>query len=119
MSKEESAGVAVGVRLRTARELAGLSQGQVAKKMGLHRPSISEAEAGRRRVSAVELSQFADIYAVDIAWLASGNSGGDDPHRANIELAARELSKMQPQDVNRLLDILKVIRKERGSADGK
>jgi DNA-binding XRE family transcriptional regulator len=42
-------------RLKEARKLAGLSQGQVAKMLGLHRPSVSEMEAGNRRVSADEL----------------------------------------------------------------
>ena len=48
----------IASRLRTAREMAGLSQAQVAKVLGLHRPSVSEMEAGRRRVSVDELSQI-------------------------------------------------------------
>ena len=51
----------IGARLRQARELAGLSQGQVAKLMSLHRPAVSEMEAGRRRVSAEELKQMAGM----------------------------------------------------------
>ena len=39
-------------RLKEARKLAGLSQGHVAKMLGLHRPSVSEMEAGNRRISA-------------------------------------------------------------------
>ena len=42
-------------RLRLARETAGLSQGQAAKRLGLHRPTVSEIEAGRRRVTAEEV----------------------------------------------------------------
>jgi len=42
----------VPTRLRAAREAAGLSQGQVAKMMGMHRPTISrwkrEIAASRR-----------------------------------------------------------------------
>ena len=44
-------------RIRTARENAGLSQGQAAKLLGFQRPTISEIEAGRRRVTAVELAR--------------------------------------------------------------
>jgi transcriptional regulator with XRE-family HTH domain len=51
----------IASRLRLARENAGLSQGQVAKKMNLHRPTVSEIEAGRRRVSAEELARFAEL----------------------------------------------------------
>ena len=48
-------------RLRIAREHAGLSQGQVAKLMDYHRPTISEIEAGRRKVSAQELTRFSKL----------------------------------------------------------
>ena len=59
----------VAERLRLAREQAGLSQGQVARLLGKHRPTISEIEAGRRSVSAEELGVFADIYEVSATWL--------------------------------------------------
>ena len=65
---------AIALRLKLARKMAGLSQGQVARLMGLHRPSISEAEAGRRKVSAEELADFAVRYGVSVAWL-----GGSTP----------------------------------------
>jgi len=45
----------IAERLKEARRLAGLSQGHVARILGLHRPSVSEMEAGNRRVSAEEL----------------------------------------------------------------
>ena len=56
-------------RLRQARELAGLSQGQVARILNVHRPTISEIEAGNRRVSAEEIARFAEVYEVGIEWL--------------------------------------------------
>ena len=52
---------AIASRLRLARERAGLSQGQVAKLVAMHRPSVSEIEAGRRSVTAEELTKFAKI----------------------------------------------------------
>ena len=47
----------IAERLKEARKLAGLSQGHVAKMLGLHRPSVTEIEAGNRRVSADELAK--------------------------------------------------------------
>jgi transcriptional regulator with XRE-family HTH domain len=117
MSGNESTESTVGSRLRAARELAGLSQGQVAKEMRLHRPSISEVEAGRRKVSSQELLRFAEIYAVDIEWLASGDSREANSEGERVQLAARELAKLKPEDVDRLLSILKTIRKDRDSED--
>lgn len=100
---------AIAARLRAAREMAGLSQGQVARMLGMQRPSISEVEAGRRRVSAEEVSQLAQIYGVRSAWLVEGEGDGD-PERLKIELAARELSKLSPEDLDRLLRLLSTLR---------
>ena len=70
MTETESAKRAIiAERLKEARKLAGVSQGHVAKILGLHRPSISEIEAGNRRVSADELARLAEIYDVGGAWL--------------------------------------------------
>lgn len=103
--------MALGERLRTAREMAGLSQGQVAKRLGLHRPSVSEMEAGRRRVSAEELADLADLYAVDLSWLVGGESVPDE-HQARVELAARELSKLREEDLDRMLKVLSALRRD-------
>lgn len=100
---------AIAQRLRLARENAGLSQGQVAKKLDLQRPSISEIEAGRRRVSAEELATLAGLYHVDTAWL-TGEATSMDIDR--IELAARELAKLKPDDLNRVMELLKALRKD-------
>jgi len=105
---------AIAARLRAAREMAGLSQGQVAKMLGLHRPSISEAEAGRRRVTAEELSRLANIYGVSISWLACPDEDVPDPDRNRVELAARELAKLKPDDLDRLMQLLRAIRPGKG-----
>src|SRR3546814_5452454 len=70
----------IPVRLRAAREAAGLSQGQVAKLMNMHRPTISEMEAGNRRITADELSRLADLYDTKLTWLL-----GDAPERAGTD----------------------------------
>lgn len=98
-------------RLRQARELAGLSQGQVAKRLGIHRPSVSEIEAGRRKVSAEELAELADLYAVNLSWLAGVETDADE-HQVRVELAARELSKLREEDLDRVLKVLAALRKD-------
>jgi transcriptional regulator with XRE-family HTH domain len=95
-------------RLRKAREQAGLSQGQVAKKLEYSRPTISEIEAGRRKVSAHELTRFAEMYDVSEAWLMGKKTIGVDPV---VELAARELAKLKRQDLDTILDLLKSMRR--------
>lgn len=106
----------VASRLREARKMAGLSQGQVAKMLELHRPTVSEIEAGNRRVSADELSQFAELYDVTVSWLLAETTeqlATDDPR---LQLAARELSKLKPDDLDRLLRLLASMRNS--DADG-
>ena len=106
----------VGKRLRCAREQSGLTQGQVAKLLGLHRPSISEIEAGRRKVRPDEIAKLAEAYGVDEGWIVSGRRTPDgeeaDPR---IEIAARELAKLKPDDLDQLLGLLKSLRNEQES----
>jgi transcriptional regulator with XRE-family HTH domain len=100
----------VGARIREARKLSGLSQGQLAKLMKMHRPTISEIEAGNRRVSAEELSHFGAICKVSIAFLtgdAPETLAVDDP---KLQLAARELQKLKPQQLDQLLKVLAALR---------
>ena len=100
----------VAARLRAARELAGLSQGQVAKIMGMHRPTISEIEAGRRRVTAEELRAFAAHYRTSTSWLTGEEPEMLDSSSERVRLAARELGKLSPKDLDRVLRILAIVR---------
>src|SRR5438874_2459386 len=91
---------AIGSRLRLAREQAGLSQGQVAAKLDLHRPTVSEIEAGRRRVAADEVAMFAKIYKVSVSWLVRGAEDKRSAKQEKVELAARKLVKLKPGDLD-------------------
>ncbi len=105
--------MAIASRLKAAREQAGLTQGQVARLLGLHRPSVSEMEAGRRSVSAEELATLADTYGVSVAWLLDGDAG--DMSRVRYEMAARKLSTMRQEDLDQLMQLLASLkRKEEG-----
>jgi len=99
----------IAQRLRMARETAGLSQGQVAKRLNMHRPTISEIEAGRRRVSAEEITAFAELYGIDANWITEGSKGsvGDND---KILLAARQLSKLKDKDLERLMQLIQMLR---------
>jgi len=94
-------------RLRIARERAGLSQGQIAKLLDYHRPTISEIEAGRRKVTSDELSVFARHYGVSVAWLINDEETNDPL----VELAARELSKLKREDLDKIMGLLSSLKK--------
>ncbi len=96
----------IGSRLSLARSRAGLTQSQVALELNLPRPSISEIEAGRRRVSADELVMFAELYSVDMDWLAGRGEENIDIIRDNLQLAARKVAGLKKEDLEKVIDLL-------------
>lgn len=103
----------IAARLRTAREMAGLSQAQVAQILGLHRPSVSEMESGRRRVSAGELARLTEIYSVDMEWLA-GSEVSSEHDDERIRFAARQLAKLKTDDLDKVMNLLSALRPKKG-----
>lgn len=57
----------IAARLRQHRESLGLTQAAVAAELGVHRPTISEIEAGRRAVTAEELYRLSALYGVSVS----------------------------------------------------
>jgi len=112
MAEDNIVRTSLAARLREARIHAGLSQGQVGKLLGLHRPSISQIEAGSRKVSAEELTRFSEIYSVSLSWLTNDQSEVPSPA---VELAARELAKLKKEDLDRVLRLLRSLRKAGGA----
>jgi transcriptional regulator with XRE-family HTH domain len=110
MTEAEEKKAIIASRIREARRMAGLSQAQLAKMLSLHRPSISEIEAGNRGVSAEEITQLAEIFEVSASWLLGEGADKVDVHDNKLQLAARELQKLKPEDLDRLLAILASMR---------
>lgn len=74
----------IGLRLKEAREYLGLSQQFAADHLGLHRPSITVIEQGKREVSALEMKQFSRLYRRPLEWLITG----ENPENVRFELPA-------------------------------
>lgn len=105
---------AIAGRLRLARENAGLSQGQVAKRLGWHRPTLSEVEAGRRKVSADELASLAKLYDVNTSWVL-GEEAEPEAATDRARLAARQLDRLSKEDLDTLLELIRSLRTSRGT----
>ena len=109
-SEDRTSRAEIAARLRMAREAAGLSQGQTAKLMDMHRPTVSEIEAGRRRLAADELPRFAETYGVDVVWLLGEHDDGADDVSDRVKLAARQLSGLKDEDLDKLMRLFQSMR---------
>lgn len=91
----------LGERLRKARESAGLSQGQVARLLNMHRPTITDMESESRKVTAGELAQFAELYKVSLEWLT-----GTESRDSTVRMAARKLGALKDRDLETAMRII-------------
>jgi len=74
----------VGSRLRSARLLAGYSQGKLASFVGLTFQQVQKYEKGMNRIGASRLQQFAELLNVSPAYFFEGTDGAQpQPATAN------------------------------------
>ena len=55
-------------KLRDARLQAGLTQVQVATKLGRPQSFVSKCESGERRIDVIELEEIAELYRKPVAF---------------------------------------------------
>jgi transcriptional regulator with XRE-family HTH domain len=67
----------IGVRVRMARQQAALRQEDIARHLGIPRPSVSEIENGRRELTSVELTRLAALVGKPLAWFVAGDEAFD------------------------------------------
>jgi transcriptional regulator with XRE-family HTH domain len=56
-------------RSRLARERAGLSIGQAARRLGMSASTVESIEASDQVYAVADRSKLADVYGVNIEWL--------------------------------------------------
>jgi transcriptional regulator with XRE-family HTH domain len=69
-----SADVQIGASLRAHRLIAGMSQGELARKLGVSFQQIQKYEKGTNRVGAGRLPQIAKIFNIPISALFDVNA---------------------------------------------
>jgi len=80
--------------LREARERKGLSQRELAKRVGVTKAAISHFETGRATPTLATFARLARVLGLDLAVLLElGRNGGEAPEEkaaAGVEAPARE-----------------------------
>lgn len=61
----------VGERIRLAREAMGLTQAELARKIGVARHAVTKIEQGKRHLSALELASVAQATGLSLAWFVT------------------------------------------------
>lgn len=59
----------LGRKIKQLRDLTGITQGELAKRLKISRPTISQIEKGERRIPADELIKLAEIFNLDVNTL--------------------------------------------------
>ncbi len=78
----------VGKRIRHRRWMVGMTQQQLADKVGIKFQQIQKYETGMNRVSASRLWDIADALGVQIAFFFEGLSEGETPAAAQGDIMA-------------------------------
>lgn len=105
----ETERIKLGERLREAREYLELSQDEVARALGVPRAAISLIESGQRKVEALELKKFAQIYQrPESHFTGSGPKKPQLPAEVeHLAKKAAELSDRDRAELARFADFLK------------
>jgi transcriptional regulator with XRE-family HTH domain len=113
--------LALGERLRKAREYVGLKQEDVAKHLDIPRSALSNIEAGLRKVEVLELTRLAKLYQRPVTWFT-----GEDPRSAealpagvaHVARAAAGLSKQDQQELANFAHFLRSRARARTGGNG-
>ena len=114
--------IRLGERLREAREYVGLTQDEVAKRLGVPRSALSNIEAGQRKVDALELRTLAMLYQRPTAWFTEEGEAAAQPtlpkEVAHLARAAASLSSRDREELARFADFLRAQAKVKAGSDG-
>ncbi|HBG68876.1 hypothetical protein A2W67_02705 [Candidatus Nomurabacteria bacterium RIFCSPLOWO2_02_40_28] len=113
MVKEEKKYEFIGGNIRKARELSGLSQRQLAEKLGYESSTtVSYIESGERKVSIVDLEKIATLLDRDIRYFI-----GQPEEQLNVRVALRAETGLKEKDKDAILHIIEMA-KDRTREDG-
>ena len=103
----ESEPEVLGRRLREARESLGLPQAAVANHLDIPRPSVSDMESARRKVTFLELKRLAALYRRPLSFFSDAEDDiPDDETTGALFRATSGLSSGDQEQVLRFAQFL-------------
>ena len=97
--------IVLGRRIREAREQLGMSQEDLAMKIGRDQRAVSEYENGKRRISVTELPTFAQVLQVPVMYFFEGDNVMDD---FDMRVLAEFHRLLEPEDKSLAIDLLRI-----------
>lgn len=98
----------LGLRLKESREYLDLSQDEVAKFLKISRSAVSLIESGERKIDAIELKKFADLYGRSVEhFLAQKGVQDVTPDIAHLARTATQLTEQDRGELLRFAQFLK------------
>lgn len=99
--------VQLGKRLKEAREYVGITQEEAAAHLKVRRSAISEMEAGKRGVGALEMKSLAALYERPTSWF----TGEVEPTMPrDVAFLARTVSDLSENDRGELANFAEFLR---------
>lgn len=96
--------VHVGKRVRHRRWMVGMTQQQLAEKVGIKFQQIQKYETGMNRISASRLWDIAEALAVPVAYFFEGMNGAEG------DVAVAEAAQGLPGDILADKEALELVR---------
>ena len=83
----------IGQRVMTLRKTKGLSQEELAERIGIPRSSLTQLENGNRNLTVIELHKIAATFSISLdEFLYAGNSGNEEAIHANNDIPETKLN---------------------------
>ncbi|MGW5961050.1 helix-turn-helix domain-containing protein [Methylorubrum thiocyanatum] len=99
--------VQLGRRLKDAREYVGITQEEAAAHLKVRRSAISEIEAGKRGVGALEMKSLAALYERPTSWFTGEV---EPPVPEDVAFLARTVSDLSENDRSELANFAEFLR---------
>lgn len=117
----ERADEVLGLFLRQRRKMANLNQDDIARALGVSRPTYVSIEQGKRGVTSNELRLLADLFNCTVAELLDGSADMELP-RTKVtefwELLIEEVRLLPAADRQQVLDYVRFLRTRRQTGAG-